>query len=168
MTRTPEQQKKYNKTSYEKHKEKRKEEAKAYYYKNKEKVLEVVKKYREENKEEIKEKGKKYYRRKLENRLLNAARARAKAKNMEFNLDVSDIQVPELCPLLNIPIFVNEGKKKARPNSPSLDRIDSSKGYVKGNVWVISLKANTIKSNASLDELKMLTKNFEQFLIDKG
>lgn len=164
MAKTPEQQKRYNKTNYEKHKEKRKESAKEYYYKNKDKVLEDVKKYREKNAECIKQKGKEYYRRKLENRLLNAARSRAKAKGIEFNIEVSDIVVPTSCPLLGIPVFVNEGKGKPKPNSPSVDRIDPMKGYVKGNVWVISLKANTIKSNATIDELKLLTDNFDKFL----
>ena len=168
MARTPEQQKKYNRTSYEKHKEKRKQEAKQYYYENKEVVLEKVQKYREDNKEIIKEKGKEYYRRKIENRLLNAARARARAKNIPFDIDVSDIVIPSVCPLLEIPVFVNEGKGKPRPNSPSLDRIDPSKGYVKGNVWVICLKANTIKSNATIEELKMLTNNFDSFLKTKA
>jgi len=43
------------------------------------------------------------------------------------------------------------------PNSPSLDRIDPTKGYVKGNVWIISHKANTFKSYATHEELKILT-----------
>lgn len=158
--RTPEKQKEYNKRAYEKHKEKRKQEARQYYYDNKDKVLENVKEYRHKNKDLIKEKGKKYYRRKIENRLLNAAKARARSKNLEFNIDVSDIVVPQFCPLLGIPVFINEGKKVCKPNSPSLDRIDSTKGYIKGNVWVISLKANTMKSNATLEEMKTLVNNW--------
>ena len=42
-------------------------------------------------------------------------------------------------------------------NSPSLDRIDPTKGYVKGNVWIISHKANVFKSYATHEELKILT-----------
>ena len=42
----------------------------------------------------------------------------------------------------------------------SLDRIDSSKGYVKDNIWVISHKANSIKNNATLTELKLIIKNW--------
>lgn len=170
--RTPEKQKEYNKRAYEKHKEKRKEEARNYYHQNKEKVLDTVKEYRNKNRDTIREKGKQYYRRKLENRLLNAAKARSKAKNLEFNIEVSDIIVPAVCPLLGIPIFVNEGKKVCKPNSPSLDRIDPTKGYIKGNVWVISLKANTMKSNATLEEMKTLVTNWmlldtPRFLIEE-
>jgi hypothetical protein len=164
MSTTKEKQRLQNKKAYEKHKEKRKKEAREYYWKNKDKVLENVQKYRKENEDVIKAKGKEYYRRKIENRLLNAARHRAKQKDIEFNIEVQDILIPSVCPLLNIPVFVNEGKGKPKPNSPSLDRIDPTKGYVKGNVWVISLKANTIKSNATLDELQMLTDNFRDFL----
>lgn len=40
-----------------------------------------------------------------------------------------------------------------RPNAASLDRIDNSKGYVRGNVMVISLRANAIKNNATAEEL---------------
>lgn len=167
MARTPEQNKKYNKANYEKHKEKRKQTAREYYYQNKDVVLETVRKYRDANRETIKEKGRGYYRRKIESRLLNAARSRAKARNLEFDIDVTDIVIPDVCPLLGIPVFVNEGKAKPKPNSPSLDRIDPLKGYVKGNVWVISLKANTMKSNATLEELKLLAENFENFLRTK-
>jgi hypothetical protein len=48
-------------------------------------------------------------------------------------------------------------------NSYSLDRIDSNKGYVKGNVWVISRRANVIKNNATLEELELLTNNLKKF-----
>jgi len=36
-----------------------------------------------------------------------------------------------------------------------------SKGYVKGNVWVISHRANTMKSNADLDEMIMFVENWK-------
>ena len=42
--------------------------------------------------------------------------------------------------------------------APSLDRIDSSKGYIVGNISVISLRANMLKNNATLNELKMIVK----------
>ena len=148
-----------SKEYYQLNREKLKKQAKEYYYRNKEKVLEDVKAYRDRNRELIREKGREYYRRKPENRMLNRARARAKKYDLDFNLEESDIMIPEFCPLLGIPLSITEGRKSVKDNSASLDRIDSKIGYVKGNVWVISHKANTIKSNASITELVMLVQN---------
>jgi hypothetical protein len=61
--------------------------------------------------------------------------------------------------LLGIPLFRAEGQDGARSNSPSLDRIDSSKGYTPDNIWVISNKANSIKSNATVEELETIAAN---------
>ena len=91
--------------------------------------------------------------------IYSKTKARAKAEGLDFNIDVSDIVIPELCPLLGIRLT-----KKGLPNcrtGPSLDRKDSSKGYVKGNVWIISTRANTIKNDATLEELKMIVKVLE-------
>ena len=94
--------------------------------------------------------------------ILRDAKKRAAKKGLEFSIELSDIIVPEKCPLLGIVLFPkdhrSQGKKNsgAGPNSPSLDRIDPSKGYVKGNVWVISWRANKIKSDATLEELEKI------------
>jgi len=90
----------------------------------------------------------------------NRSKARAKRKNLEFAIEISDIIIPSVCPLLNIPLVKGEGSYGPKPNSPSLDRLDSSKGYVKGNVWVISHRANNMKSDSSLDEFQLLAKNW--------
>lgn len=101
-----------------------------------------------------------------EHHMFGEARRRAKKKGIDFSIEVSDVLIPEICPLLGIPIFrsvgsVNEHGRSnkmggAGMNSPSLDRVDSSKGYVKGNVWVISWRANKIKSDATLEELEKM------------
>jgi hypothetical protein len=80
------------------------------------------------------------------------ARNRAKAQGIEFTLSLEDVVVPELCPVLGIPLVIATGC--AKDGSPSLDRIDPARGYVQGNVKVISHKANTIKSNATADEIR--------------
>lgn len=88
--------------------------------------------------------------------LLNSAKRRAKDKNFKFNIEVSDINIPTMCPILDIPILrvYTEGKKAGpTPNSPSLDRIDNTKGYIKGNIQVISHLANTMKASASKEQL---------------
>lgn len=58
--------------------------------------------------------------------------------------------------MLGIPLF-KSGKTSA--NSPTLDRKNSALGYTKDNVWVISHRANSAKSNLTIDELELLTKN---------
>lgn len=75
-------------------------------------------------------------------------RARAKRLGFEFNLEPSDIVVPVACPVFG---FVLDSAK--RDTSASVDRIDSSLGYVRGNVRVISYLANRMKSNASPEQL---------------
>ena len=160
--RTKEQAREYNQTYYEKNKEKLKEASSSYYEENKEKVLVVVREYRDNNRQLIREKGRQYYRDNLKNRMVNAARARSKKSGIDFDITVDDFDIPEICPLLKIPLFVGEGRKSVKPNSPSLDRLDSSKGYTKDNVWVISFKANTMKSNSTLDEFVMMADNWKQ------
>lgn len=85
-------------------------------------------------------------------RMLYSACERAKRKGLEFNLMLEDIIVPEKCPVLGIPLFINENKISQPDNSPSLDRIDNSKGYVKGNILVVSYRANRIKGDATIEE----------------
>lgn len=94
-----------------------------------------------------------------------SAKFRAKKKNLEFTITEDDFELPSICPLLEIPIWKNpEG---ACPNSYSLDRIDSSKGYTKDNVWVVSKRANAIKSDATLEELELLVKNLRNKIQNK-
>lgn len=85
--------------------------------------------------------------------MLSNARSRAKRYNLEFNITLNDIVVPDMCPMLNIKLKVGI---KAEDNSPSLDRIDNTLGYIKGNVHVISSKANTIKNVATIEDLEMI------------
>ena len=86
--------------------------------------------------------------------LLRAAKTRAKKHGLVFDLDLSDISIPEKCPVLGIPLF-RIGAKQS-PNSPSIDRVDPLKGYVKSNVQVISWRANKLKSDASVDEIQKI------------
>ncbi len=159
--RTKEQAREYNQRYYSKNTEKIKEGARTYYENNKEKAIASVHQYRSDNLETIREKGKVYYRRNLENRMLNAARARAKKFSRDFDITIEDIVIPEMCPLLNIPLFVAGGRTSVKYNSASLDRIDSTKGYIKGNVWVISMKANNMKSNSTLEEFSLMADNWK-------
>lgn len=146
-----------NKLYYESRREFLKEQARIYYENNREDCLKRRHKYVENNIDKVRERDRDYYRNHYETRLVGAARARAKKKGLEFNITKDDITIPSECPLLGIAINVSDGK--AMSNSASIDRIDSNKGYTKDNVWVVSHKANTIKSNATLEELELLVKN---------
>lgn len=105
-----------------------------YYKENQPRIRELVQLRRYEN---------------VENAILIRAKSRAKKCNLEFNLDITDIQIPELCPVLKIKLVF--GSRTG--NTPSIDRIDSTKGYVKGNVQIISHLANTMKNNATPEQL---------------
>jgi hypothetical protein len=65
---------------------------------------------------------------------------------------VRALRVPTICPVLGIPLSV--GPNGGHDASPSVDRIDPEKGYVSGNMCVISMRANRIKNNASPEELR--------------
>jgi hypothetical protein len=87
------------------------------------------------------------------------AKRRAAERGVKFSIEVSDIHIPKLCPVFGTPLY--KGTASDKDNSPSLDRIDPSLGYEPGNVWVISYRANRIKNNATLTELKSLVAAIE-------
>tara|TARA_Y100001938_G_scaffold104877_1_gene143123 strand:+ start:1883 stop:2233 length:351 start_codon:yes stop_codon:yes gene_type:complete len=95
-------------------------------------------------------------------RLRDNARKRAVIKNLPFELyTYKDLpKVPKKCPYLGIDLIV--GKIGGLDSSPSLDRIDNTKGYIKGNVQIISRKANQIKNNASFEEFEMIYFNWRK------
>lgn len=86
--------------------------------------------------------------------MLQNARTRARAAGVPFILSVQDIVVPSHCPILGLPLFQVLGKKGGGDNSPSLDRVIPEKGYVPGNIIVISNRANRLKSDATIAELR--------------
>lgn len=89
-----------------------------------------------------------------------SARNRASRNGWEFDLTVDALpDIPEVCPVLGIPL-----EYRAGDGSPSLDRIDSARGYTLDNVHWISMKANQIKSNATPAELRLVADYFERLL----
>ena len=79
------------------------------------------------------------------------AKDRAQRKNIPFDIEPSDISIPSICPLLGIELQYGRGVQGR--SSPTLDRKNPVLGYVKGNVWVISYKANAMKQDATPVEL---------------
>jgi hypothetical protein len=88
------------------------------------------------------------------NVLLSEARKRARKRVVPFAITADHVLIPDICPILGIPLVTN--RVRARADSPSIDRIEPALGYVPGNVHVISFRANTMKSDASPAELLML------------
>jgi len=100
-------------------------------------------------------------------KMLNSARQRAKMKGLEFDITIDDVVIPEYCPVLGIKLeaTVGTGRRNLNEleNSPSIDRIDNSRGYTKDNIMVISLRANNLKKDATLQEVKALVRYMEEF-----
>lgn len=82
------------------------------------------------------------------------AKKRAHDYGLPFDIDKDYVGsiIPDVCPVFGVP-FEWQGKK-IRPESPTLDRLKPELGYIRGNVAVISLKANAIKSNATAEEVE--------------
>lgn len=95
-----------------------------------------------------------------EKAMLQRARGRARDLGVPFDITVDDIVIPEVCPVLGIPLR-RSGTVDERP---SLDRVRNELGYVRGNVNVISYLANRIKNNATIDQLKKVVAYYEQNL----
>lgn len=91
-----------------------------------------------------------------------SAKKRAKQKGLDFNIELEDIpKIPKYCPVLGIEIKSNTTHSPL-DSSPSLDRIDSTKGYIKGNVRIISNRANRIKADATIEELRKVLEDYEK------
>ena len=92
-------------------------------------------------------------------RILNSSYGNAKSRGLEHSIGIRDVRevypVDNICPILGIP-FTNikqDKKSKKIGSNPSLDRIDNTLGYIPGNIQVISWKANSMKSDATKEEL---------------
>ena len=143
-----------------KDREKANKQNRDYYHRNKERILAKLrdnhKEYYQKNKERLLKNSERYKDRHPCRSLLSSIKCRCKRDNIPFNLEEADIVIPDACPLLGIKLEFRSGNWE---NSPSIDRIIPSLGYVKGNVWIISMRANRIKCNATLEELQMIVKN---------
>jgi hypothetical protein len=95
--------------------------------------------------------------------MLSAAKSRAKAQHLPFNLTLEDLgPLPEYCPVLGIPL--DNGSGIHYDGSPSLDKIIPKLGYVRGNVLIVSMRANRLKSDATVAELRQMAEFYETFI----
>lgn len=94
--------------------------------------------------------------------LWEGAKRRSREKGLPFDLDPSDIVIPEFCPVMGVPLVRHLGF--CQGDSPTLDKIDPALGYVKGNVWVISNKANSWKRNYTVPQLQEFVRRISDFL----
>jgi hypothetical protein len=96
-------------------------------------------------------------------RILVEAKSRAKKRGIPFEITSADVVWNDVCPVLKIPITIQRNKGRGGDdNSPSLDRIDNGKGYVPGNVRIISNRANKLKNTMTKEECALLLKNWDQ------
>jgi hypothetical protein len=89
--------------------------------------------------------------------LLCAAKQRAKQNNLPFDITEADIKVGVRCPVLGLRYKTGKDKRPAE-TSPTLDRICPKKGYVRGNVVVISSLANRIKTTANAKQIEKVAR----------
>jgi hypothetical protein len=95
--------------------------------------------------------------------MLSRARSSAKKRGLDFAITPADVTIPKRCPVLGIPLVNTVGEGRRVDGSITLDRIDNTRGYVPGNVLVVSWRANRIKSDASLEELRLIADFYSQW-----
>ena len=151
------------------------------YWRNPEKYIALSKKWREDNPEKDKDRKWKYYqehkeeyKKRYESNIIYSkiygAKDRAKKNNLPFNITEQDIKdvwpIDNKCPALDIK-FIIGGRDTMNYDSPSLDRIIPSKGYVKGNIQIFSALANNIMSNATPEQVIKVGQYFKKLIDNK-
>lgn len=141
-----------------------------------EKNPEYMAKWYRDNREQNRQKDIARYRKMKEHQpwilALRNVKTRAKQKGLEFNITEDYLKSiwSDTCPVLGIPLYSavyesgksrSESEAKPHDNSPTIDRIDSSKGYVIGNICVMSYRANMIKNCGTIDEHRAIVRFLE-------
>lgn len=95
----------------------------------------------------------------FEKYLFNQTKSFAKKRGIVFEIELNDVVIPAICPLIGKPITKDVGSGKLWTN-PVIFIKDESKGYIKGNVLITCILANHYRSFGSVEELKMFANNF--------
>lgn len=110
-----------------------------------------------EYRDKLRKQAKESYWRTVNTRLITSTRTRCRIRNIFYALTFKSIDVPKICPILGIPF--DRGRY-----APTIDRINPKLGYINSNIRVISKLANTMKNDASFEELKMFSKNILKYM----
>lgn len=97
----------------------------------------------------------------FEQTMLASSRFRAKKRGIPHTITLDDIVIPETCPVLGVPIVL----ERNHPYCPSLDQINPRAGYTPGNIMVMSMRANHLKLNMTLDEAKLLVEFLSKIVL---
>lgn len=134
------------------------ERSASYRARHPEAVRESARRYRKQNSEKVNRLSLDWHHANPARKLYYLSKRRAKKNGLLFNLEVQDIVVPDRCPVLGIELRIGGSGQGFSDNSPTLDRIDNTKGYVKDNVAVISWRANRIKCDATYEEIEAVAR----------
>ncbi len=91
-------------------------------------------------------------------RLFNSCKSNAKRKGLEFDLEIEDVVIPTHCIYLGWELTNTSNQGRVDTNA-SIDRIDSSKGYTKDNIIIISDLANKMKNSSTMEQLLTFARN---------
>jgi hypothetical protein len=93
--------------------------------------------------------------------LLVAKRADAKRKGIEFTITGDDLDWPTHCPVLGVELRYagdghGDGRRGPHRHAATIDCVDNTKGYVPGNVLVVSHWVNLRKGDATVEQLRRI------------
>ena len=89
-------------------------------------------------------------------RMQLSSMSNSRVRGTEHTIKWTDIPLPKFCKYLGIRLDYRRAGERGSLRSqdaPSIDRIDPSRGYVPGNVQVISDLANRMKQDATIKQL---------------
>lgn len=106
-------------------------------------------------------------------KIIDGMKIRALKKGVPFDVTITPEYLISICPT-HCPVLGFELKRQSRQDgfarrfSPSVDRLDSQRGYVRGNIIIVSYLANTIRTNATSDQIIAVGTFYKRFLAEQG
>lgn len=122
------------------------------------KYIEYQKQWIKDNPDKLTAARHRYHEKYPAKRMFKGSKNNARARGISHNIVIEDIVIPKVCPYLGIELTCKP-ERIMNDATMSLDRIDSSKGYEKDNIQVISRLANLMKSRATEEQLITFAKS---------